>query len=407
MRRILIASTICVALATHAFCDEEERRPEFVRIPNQTMKILTSEVVPLLEAGNTEAASDLLMVILGKVDPKVVKSIDKHLLDKGLPAGSALFTDRVLRRVEAGLVDLKKAPSSSELAMLVPEMANRIDKVVSSAKSHPQVKGSEKLPADWNEAEEFFWDFHVMKNELNGMIRLGEFGKQITKKYLKSKNRDLVVAEKAEEFPELVQQLTAIKQQVIEQEALYRHQQMTESIAQIESASDFREAFIGMTSLQSARLFFIDFFAAYEPVDFKDPLLATDTFESSVTEKILTTQDSKPALVEKVVLFQEGLHWWFRGRYGAGALATGLLKSPEAIESPDAMFGLYMPRKRPVPTAAFSRTDGYADPVPEHQRRHYYTWAIGHQEFLDSSRKASTSRSKNVATETTTLNTFY
>lgn len=190
MRFIAITVVFLSAVASHGFCDEEERQLEFVKIPRQTLKILTQQAVPLLKAGNKEAATDLIMVILGKADPKLVNSIDKLLVDQGLPASSVLFTDRVLRRVEAGLVDMSKSPTTIELRMLLPELVSRTKSVVAAARSHERVKGKEKLPVDWNEAEVFFWDFHVMKNELESTIRLGEFGVQISKRFLSPQQKD-------------------------------------------------------------------------------------------------------------------------------------------------------------------------------------------------------------------------
>lgn len=387
---------------------DEDRKTQPTKIPNLISSRLDNEVVPLLKAGNIKTATDILMTLLPKTDSQVVELIDQHLAAQGLPAGSALFTDRVLRRVDAGLVDMGKAPTTTELALLVPEMVNRMDQVIASAQSNERVTGRESIPDNWNEEEKFFWDFHVMKNELDSTSRLGEFGQTISRKFLKSrsKNRDVELVEMAKRFPLQIERVKKIRQQVVQQEAIYRQQQMVNSINQIKTAADFKNQFVGMTSLVSAQQFFQDFFAAYDPEEFSHALLSTDEFEISVNQQISETQKSKKDLLYKVRRFQQGLHWWFRGRYGMGTQANGLLKSQVALQSPPAMFGLHMPRTRPEPSHWVSDNESLPT-VPDYQRRHFHTWAVGHQEIATTFHAWTTTKRNADYKETTYLNRFY
>jgi len=74
-------------------------------------------------------------------------------------------------------------------------------------------------------------------------------------------------------------------------------------------------------------------------------------------------------LIKSRLLFT-GLHWWFRGRYGAGSEGNGLLKDKLALTSPQAMFGLYVPKETPKPTDPTV----YGLQSPQIDRRHHYLW---------------------------------
>ena len=416
MKRILAVSALGLALLAlqpaSAWFEparfDKDQKTEATKIPNLILSRLKKEVGPLLKAGKIETATNILMILLPKTDRQVVQLIDQHLTGLGLPAGSKLFTDRVLRRVDAGLVDMDTAPTTTELALLVPELVERTDRVIASAQSNQRVTGQESVPDDWNEEEKFFWDFHVMKNELDSASRLGEFGQTISKKFLKSrsKNRDSKLIEMAQRFPLQIERVESIRQQLVQQEAIYRQQQMINSIDQIKTATDFKNQFVGMTSLVSAQQFFQDFFAASDPEEFSNDVLSTDEFEVSVNQQISEMQKSKTELLYKVQRFQQGLHWWFRGRYGMGTQANGLLKPQVAMQSPQAMFGLHMPRTRPRPSQLVSDNESYPT-VPDYQRRHFHNWSVGNQEIVTTFRAWTTTKRNADYKETTYLNRFY
>ena len=101
MMRLLMVFGLIAALSGPAIAQDES--PYFAEIPAKLLRILDTQIAPLLQVGELDQATDLLMVMLPKADPKVVDAIDQRLKDLKLPAGSELFTDRVIRRVEAGL----------------------------------------------------------------------------------------------------------------------------------------------------------------------------------------------------------------------------------------------------------------------------------------------------------------
>jgi hypothetical protein len=108
------------------------------------------------------------------------------------------------------------------------------------------------------------------------------------------------------------------------------------------------------------------------------PRLRDDRLPAKVQKLAESGRDLAGDLVEKSRLFFDGLHWWMRGRYGRGTEGNGLLKSPEALNSPLAQMALFMPTEPPQPIDPFADGDLR---TPEVDRRHYYTWATEQPRF--------------------------
>ena len=102
--------------------------------------------------------------------------------------------------------------------------------------------------------------------------------------------------------------------------------------------------------------------------------LAQSGLSEKIEKALKNSRKKHGELAEKARLFRNGLHYWLRGRYGAGAEVFGLMKLPSAMDSELEMQALYMPRKRPMPISAYHKasSNGY-------ERRHLLTWAA---EFL-------------------------
>ena len=67
-----------------------------------------------------------------------------------------------------------------------------------------------------------------------------------------------------------------------------------------------------------------------------------------------------------------GLHYWVRGRYGAGSLTGGLVKATNATDSISSMELLSMPKLRDKPISSYHSEE---ETTPGYDRRHHYTWA--------------------------------
>jgi hypothetical protein len=93
---------------------------------------------------------------------------------------------------------------------------------------------------------------------------------------------------------------------------------------------------------------------------------------ASVNAQIARARELADGLSYKAGLFFEGLHWWLRGRYGEGPDVGGLAKSPEALVSDAALFGIYMPTETPQPSDPSDARVKRA--TPRFDRRHHYWW---------------------------------
>ena len=80
-------------------------------------------------------------------------------------------------------------------------------------------------------------------------------------------------------------------------------------------------------------------------------------------------RDAGP-LTAKAALLQDGLQWWLRGRYGAGPEIMGLVKTQQAVRTPEGRLQLQMPEKLEAPDPF-----GKAPPTtlfPFYHRRHLH-----------------------------------
>jgi hypothetical protein len=78
-------------------------------------------------------------------------------------------------------------------------------------------------------------------------------------------------------------------------------------------------------------------------------------------------------LTAKAALLQDGLQWWLRGRFGAGPEIMGLVKTQQAVRTPEGRLQLQMPEKLEAPDSF-----GKAPPptlFPFYHRRHLHAWA--------------------------------
>lgn len=112
-----------------------------------------------------------------------------------------------------------------------------------------------------------------------------------------------------------------------------------------------------------------------EKIEF-EPLKKEDLREQ-VNQLLASGRERGKDVIEKALLLRTGTHWWLRGRYGSGPLNAGLLKAPEAVASPEAMVGLYMPKLPNKPISNYLSPDQV---TPGYDRRHHYNWAVEHRD---------------------------
>jgi len=94
-------------------------------------------------------------------------------------------------------------------------------------------------------------------------------------------------------------------------------------------------------------------------------------------------------LTLKATWLFEGLHWWLRGRYGAGPDVWGLAKNQLALQSPQSMFPLLMPAVLPKPTDPTTAAARSANTY--YERRHHNWWAWEDRRVQSSSSSNSQS----------------
>lgn len=276
-----------------------------------------------------------------------------------------------------------------ELKIDVIEFVNtglrkRIESELGELKRHPVMAEEPELPNTWHDRELLFWEVHVWKNRLANVKKLSQYGKVIQQHLLAR-------AEKKNDQPTINRLKPAVMQdfkvqqnhrRLIEGEALLRIAELEKVTEALEMSEDFEERISAAFALAMHSHFLDKTFAAFPPGSFDNPVLNDEGTITRYKDLVAAGRESGQNVIEKALLLRQGAHWWFRGRYGAGPLAFGLLKSKRAMDSKLKMFELYMPKERPKPIASVYSDDTVS---PGYDRRHYYTWAVEKRDLVKSS----------------------
>ena len=334
-------------------------------LPPVKVRILNTKLLPALAASNQEESFLLISELLATSSPEQVKLIDDFVTSYQFAKATEIYSKEVVTQIRNGT--FQGGTTLVQLGIIESRLNQEIDDKIKTIEAEQQVMATNDLPTVWTESVDFFWRFHVLQNELESARKLSSYSDGIQTYLSPGKTSVNQNSEK----------LRVARLRLMKNEARYRTKQIENASNALADAAEFDTQFEALLQLHSAKLFFDDFFER-KAGGFADPTSAVE-FKQLVDEKIAAVQVGREAIAQKVVLFRTGLHWWFRGRYGAAELAGGLMKPASAKNNPQAMFGLQMPRKRPEPKSVISLPT--ATQVPEYfERRHHYNWKVGHRE---------------------------
>ncbi|MFO0814912.1 MAG: hypothetical protein U0796_16955 [Gemmatales bacterium] len=299
-----------------------------------------------------------------------------------------------LRALDQGVAPAANTFPPDEAMELLGAIKARIGTQLLRGNEHSSF--SMPIPTTLDGFEKLFWDLHVVSNQLTNATRLFDYSQQlqpIARKYIPRKS-DQLDTSALTGWDKVKAEIVALNSKLVE-----RNREMR--VARVMLADKvLTERPDALSTLQAALA--LDMDAEVLPA-----LLARDTTfpTSRVADLNATIHHARtiagPDIIRKARLLFTGLHWWERGRYGAGSAGQGLLKDPAALRSPDVMFGLMMP-------IGLSSSTG-PSPAPLVDRRHHYLWQFETRQIL-SGATSQTHRSVEhipVEQQVTTLSHFY
>ena len=351
-------------------------RAEKIKLPGAIKKELEQVTLPSMLSENHNQFFLSFQRILEKADVQTLDRIEDY---SQLLTGRSIrssFIDLKLRAIEQGIPHESKGRQAGAILLLVDELAARVENQLAELRAHQLMQDPLTLPESWRDRDSIFWDAHVFENRMLNALKLSQYGYSRAAEFVKKANQKKQADEikRVKVIETLPFETERLYKAMMEREAELRIEDLRNAVATLKNEKDFEQRLHAAFALQTDDENLSDFFRGREAGSFDRPKLNAPNLTAEITQLVKEGREAGADVIEKAMLLRMGAHWWLRGRYGAGPMAEGLLKAPNAMNSHEEMFGLYMPAKRPQAIGTYSEEDGYAPGV---DRRHYYSWYVG------------------------------
>ena len=336
--------------------------------------------------------------LLKSTSPKLLDGINRKLQEGGYPTLEDLAGDACIQAIEQGWANQLPALKWNLARVVLPNISNRISTLLSEQDRHPLMQNTIAVPESYEAYEAGLWDLHVFDKQLRNAMELSRIAHGMSKPF-KQKFEELAASDSSVDvdFESLSTKIGQQQHKRAEREAEVRYYRIEDAAQTLAESKDFEQRIRAAFALEYDALALFEFFQSYgegktpiKRVGLKAPELPT-TIDNIVKQGRTDGAD----VIRKATLLNVGLHWWTRGRYGAGPLRNGLLKSPQALQSAAAQFPLYMPVKPSATDPDPQTSRSLAAKSPQYDRRHHYIWAIEYRPIQTSVSLQSSSSSDN------------
>lgn len=328
------------------------------------------------ESGNSISVVEQGSRLLQLLNEEQLKLANDFLKLKNAPTLPEMLVEARIDLSRSDVDNKLPAPSNKEVLFLAEVVKEQGDELITQWQSHAAGFGEVSSPKDYSEYESLFWDMHVFRNRFTNEVSTSNSSAEL----IANRGRRLESVKVSDERRKIIEfdflgrvaQLNRILQDLEEREAFLRIFRLQDTISLIGVANSEKEKFTFAYNMESDVTFLEDFFKRYSGVEMTREDLNDDSLLQEISAEALGIREKYADKIHKGKLLFIGLHWWFRGRYGAGPMANGLLKAPNAHMNEEMLFPLAMPTATPAPNDPYE-----ADyRVPHYERRHHYTWQV-------------------------------
>jgi hypothetical protein len=359
-----------------------------VKLSTALESALRTEIVPAYQQGNALRVLEKFSTLLPRISEPQIAAMDALLAENELPSVGRMLVEARLAMVEQKLADQLPKAHPREVLLVVPEFQQGIAETLAVRADHPLFGNSLPQPASFEEYERLFWEAQMLQQRLLAAAQVAEHGRQLV---LSMKGANLRLMSQQDravletDFGSLLAQLAHMSTDLQEREVALRVRRFEFAANIIEQSNEFKQRFLAAWAVDSDGDQLAEFFKpAKDQQRFALDELNRPELAATIAAKTSAARSKAGDLIKKSRLFQMGLQWWLRGRYGHGPEGQGMLKSQLALVSPQAEFGLYMPLKPPEPTDPMTATSQLA---PEVDRRHHYIWMFEYRKITASSQR--------------------
>ena len=372
--------------------------PSRTELSARDQQMVQSAFLQPFRTGNWETVISNARKLLPRRDAADVEAMSAHLQNRGRTSLPEIVTTARIQAMRAGIQNIP-APIGIEALLISERLAEMLDAKINSFRNIELMQDPLADPQDFTVYRDLIWERHVQSNEWKNATLLVEQGLSLQRSKA-IRDQELKESLSKFDFENYREQLATLRNELDERALLVRMQRLnyaTEILQDVAAATKDR------------------FFAAYVVGVDSESLIdeikkrsSTSTHETlnepflaeQLNEQLRAGKAAAGSLTEKARLLFAGLHWWRRGRYGAGTEAFGLLKSKPAMRDATLRLALMMPKTTPVPTDPSVYPQ---KPVPTYARRHLAIWAYEDRKFQQSytTQTSTTSRSRVVSSPLT------
>lgn len=352
---------------------------------NKKVKLSRADQKTLAAAVSAQAIGDQMAVLktvspwVAKAPPVKLAEMEKGLTLQGLPNLGKLLADARLAIADQGYLAQSPKLSAGEAVLILPALDEQVRGLIATngdVTKSPDIALLKTL----DQCEDRLWKLHVRRNRIESSRRIVELMRQIRNSVPKGKIAKLAESQKqlfSADSNTLSNDLESALQTTNEQDLLVRLHRMRIANKVLQGPQLTAEKFYAAYTWrldQSRLLDGLPDSSGKTATRFKDPALNAEGLTSQVQAIAAECERLAGDLAPKAFWLFEGMHWWLRGRYGAGPEVWGLAKSESALLSHEGLFPLFMPEVPPTPTP-FGASLMSAAQVPVFERRHHYWWA--------------------------------
>ena len=349
-------------------------RATAAELPKELVDKVNNKLVKAHKTGDRRLAWSLLAPMLEQLDETQTAELDELLGDQFLPPIAQMVADI---RLAPGTAKLKLKPASrGEVIAVLRHAAKSIQDAMDGRKWISVMDPDRARDTSFEEFDRAVWDAHVYRNELENAATLA-----VRARRFQLQNRNALAKSntgRVADFEQLLKKLYQVRLELHERDLLLKLDRIKYAVAQLRKLNkadqEAHRSKADQSDVEAAKTRLWANFALQKDGD--TLIAALDAMKNSrgknfvFIDELKTSQSKSDAkrqihagrqlagrsLKRSEQLF-DGLHWWFRGRYGRGSHNMGLLKPPAAARNIHAQNALKMPKLLPRPTdpAMFAR----------------------------------------------------
>lgn len=328
--------------------------------------------------GDSQVVLESLSPLMARANEQKWDAIDEVLARLGVPASGELLAGSRGSLVQQGIDKKLPKPGERETIVVLKTLHEQVSLVLRLKNDEPVLARPHARDASIEVYDEALWSLHVLENRLAAVERITNYLVSLAKSFPRGLTARLSDDDRAAvslDYESLAADLRDATRAVEEREIEIRVNRLRFARQLLEQANltkdKFRAAYTSELDARVIAQFFDQAKQAGRTI--ASSKLNETSLSSQITSDASRSRELAGTLTAKAQLLYDGLHWWLRGRYGLGPEVGGLAKSPAAMRSAVAQFGLFMPNRTPQPIDP----DGPAgrDAVPRFDRRHHFWWA--------------------------------